>query len=886
MVKDPVCGMKIDEKAAAAVRQFDGRAVYLCSEACVAKFDADPRRYGGGKPQDVGSATTGGRPETQGLVRIELPILGMTCVKCVATVERALREVSGVARATVNLDQQRAFVTYDPAVTRLEHLTQALRQAGYQTGASTTFRVQGIYCAGCIPQIEDALQRTPGVLAATLNPATEDVRVEYLPSVTDLKALRAAVTAAGPYTAVESPGPSPEAMDQEAAAQEREYRSLMRKWWFGAAVGVYTMILSYPWLIPGLRTWFPRGSPQLWYIWAVMGVLSLVVLAYSGNQFFIGMWQSLKRRSANMHTLIALGTGVAWVYSTVALLFPQLFPEQEMTEVYYDVTVVVTALVVLGLAMELRAKGRTSEAIKKLIGLQAKTARVIRDGDERDLPVEEVLVGDIVVVRPGEKIPVDGMIIEGSSAVDESMITGESLPVEKRVDDEVIGATINKTGSFKFRATKVGKDTALANIIRMVQDAQGSKVPIQRIVDVVSGYFTPAVMILALVGFIIWYDFGPEPRLSYALIVAVTTLIIACPCALGMATPMSLTTGIGLGAQHGILIRSGEALQTAKGLQAIILDKTGTITHGKPALTDVVTTAGFAEADVLRLAAAVEKSSEHPLAAAIVDGGQSRGLDLPDADQFQAIPGHGVEATVEKRQVLLGNRKLMRDRDIPLDGLEQQATRLADDGKTPMYVAIDGHAAGIVAVADTVKEDSKVAIQALKQLGLEVVMITGDNERTANAIARQVGVERVMAEVLPQAKVFHVQKLQLEGKQVAMVGDGINDAPALAQADVGLAIGTGTDVAIEASDITLIKGSLRGVVLAMQISRATMHNVYQNLVGAFIYNSLGIPVALGALYPLVGMLLSPLMAAAAMSFSSVTVIANANRLKRFRPQGV
>jgi Cu+-exporting ATPase len=878
--------MEIDEKAAAAVRQLDGRAIYLCSEACVAKFDADPGRYSGDKPQDVGSATTGVRPEPQELVGIELPILGMTCAKCVGTVDLALREVPGVAKVTVNLGQQRVFVTYDPTLTRLNDVTQALQSAGYQTGTSTaTFRVQGIYCAGCIPQIEDALQRTPGVLAATLNPATEDVRIEYLPSVTDLKALRAAVAAAGPYTAVEPPGLSPESMDAEAVAQEREYRSLMRKWWFGAAVGVYTMILSYPWLIPGLRNWFPRGSPQLWYIWAVMGVLSLAVLAYSGNQFFIGMWRSLKHRSANMHTLIALGTGVAWVYSTIALLLPQLFPEQEMTEVYYDVTVVVTALVVLGLAMELKAKGRTSEAIKKLIGLQAKTARVIRDGEERDLPVEEVLVGDVVIVRPGEKIAVDGTVIDGSSAVDESMITGESLPVEKRVEDEVIGATINKTGSFKFRATKVGKDTALANIIRMVQDAQGSKVPIQRIVDVVSGYFTPAVLILAIVGFIIWYDFGPEPRLSYALIVAVTTLIIACPCALGMATPMSLTTGIGLGAQHGILIRSGEALQTAKGLQAIILDKTGTITHGKPALTDVVTTAGFAEADVLRLAAAVEKSSEHPLAAAIVEGGQGRGLDLPDTDQFRAIPGHGVEAAVEGRQVLLGNRKLMRDREVPLDGLEQQAARLADDGKTPMYVAIDGKAAAIVAVADTVKEDSKVAIQALRQIGLEVVMITGDNERTGKAIARQVGIERVMADVLPQEKAFHVQKLQLEGKKVAMVGDGINDAPALAQADVGMAIGTGTDVAIEASDITLIKGSLRGVVLAMQISRATMRNVYQNLVGAFIYNSLGIPVALGALYPLVGMLLSPLMAAAAMSFSSVTVIANANRLKRFRPQG-
>ena len=665
--------------------------------------------------------------------------------------------------------------------------------------------------------------------------------------------------------------------------EEREYRSLMRKWWFGAAVGTFTMIFSYPWLFPYLRDIFPRGSEPLRYLWMVMGVLSLAVLAYSGSQFFVGMWYSLKNRQANMHTLIAFGTGVAWIYSTIAVLFPQLFPEAEMTEVYYDVTVVVTALVVLGLAMEIKAKGRTSEAIKKLIGLQAKTARVLRDGREVDVPVEEVVVGDVVVVRPGEKIPVDGIVIEGSSAVDESMITGESIPVEKREGDEVIGATINKTGSFRFRATKVGKDTALANIIRMVQDAQATKVPIQRVVDVVSGYFTPAVMILAVVGFVVWYLFGPPPALAYALVVAVTTLIIACPCALGMATPMSLTTGIGLGAQNGILIRGGEALQRAKELDTIVLDKTGTITHGKPALTDVVVVGGFTQDEALRLAAAVERASEHPLAQAIVEGAEARGLALGDVTEFQAVPGHGVEGRVEGRHVLLGNAKLMRDRGIDVSALEAVARGLAEEGKTPMYVAVDGAAAGVIAVADTVKEDSARAIAALKKMGIQVVMITGDNERTARAIARQVGIDRVLAEVLPQDKAHEVQKLQLEGRRVGMVGDGINDAPALAQADVGLAIGTGTDVAIEAADITLIKGSLRGVVTAIQISRATMRNVYQNLFWAFAYNTVGIPIALGVLYPLLGILLQPILAAAAMSFSSVTVISNANRLKKFRP---
>ncbi|MBI1963512.1 MAG: copper-translocating P-type ATPase, partial [Candidatus Rokubacteria bacterium] len=598
-----------------------------------------------------------------------------------------------------------------------------------------------------------------------------------------------------------------------------------------------------------------------------MGGASLAVLLYSGHHFFSGAWQALRHRSANMHTLIALGTGVAWIYSTIVLLVPRIFPSSEFLDVYYDVTVVVIALVDLGLAMELRAKGRTSEAIRKLIGLQAKTARVLRDGKEVDLPVEEVLVGDTVVVRPGEKIPVDGEVVEGASAVDESMVTGESLPVEKHVGDEVIGATVNKTGAFRFRATKVGKDTALANIVRMVQDAQGSKVPIQRIVDVVSGYFTPSVAILAIAGFMVWYTFGPEPRAVYALIVAVTTLIIACPCALGMATPMSLTTGVGLGALNGILIRGGDALQTAQKLQTIILDKTGTITHGTPVLTDVLVADGFTEDDVLRLAGGVEKSSEHPLAAAIVEGARARGLALPDASAFNAIPGHGLEATVDGRTILLGNLALMRERTIRVAELEAHAARLADEGKTPMYVAIDGRPAGIVAVADTLKADSKDAIQKLTAMGLEVVMITGDNPRTARAIARQVGIERVMAEVLPQDKAYNVQKLQLERKVVAMVGDGINDAPALAQADVGFAIGTGTDVAIAASDITLITGSLRGVVLAIQISRATMRNVYQNLAGAFVYNVLGLPVALGVLYPFFGVLLSPLLAALAMSFS-------------------
>ncbi len=818
-------------------------------------------------------------------VHVDVPVSGLTCPTCVQSLEAGLHAVPGVTRATVNLATARAFVEYDPGRTGLAAVHEAMKAAGYRTGTATArFAIKGIMCGSCVTKIERALGATPGVLEASVRVATEEAVVEYLPSVTDLAAVKAAVSSAG-YSVADAPPPaSPSAVDAESAAREREYRTLMRQWWFGAAVGTFTMIMSYPWLFPGLRDLFPRESHRLWWMWAVMGVASLAVILYSGRHFFTGAWEALKHRSANMHTLIALGTGVAWIYSTIVLLFPRIFPSSEFLDVYYDVTVVVIALVDLGLAMELRAKGRTSEAIKKLIGLQAKTARVVRDGQEMDIPVEEVLVGDIVVVRPGEKVPVDGDIVEGASAVDESMVTGESLPVEKKVGDEVIGATINKTGAFRFRATKVGKDTALATIIRMVQDAQGSKVPVQRIVDVVSGYFTPAVAILAILGFMVWYTFGPPPAVVYALIVAVTTLIIACPCALGMATPMSLTTGVGLGALNGILIRSGEALQTAQKLQTIILDKTGTITHGKPVLTDVLVTGGQRDEGLLRLTGAVEKSSEHPLAAAIVEGATARGLALPAVEAFNAIPGHGIEARVEGHEVLVGNLKLMRDRKIALGELEGHVSRLADEGKTPMYVGIDGRAAGIVAVADTVKEDSKEAIQALVAMGLEVVMMTGDNERTGKAIARQVGIGRVLAEVLPQDKAFNVQKLQLEGKQVGMVGDGINDAPALAQADVGFAIGTGTDVAIAASDVTLITGSLRGVVVAVEISRATMRNVYQNLAGAFVYNVLGLPVALGVLYPFLGILLSPLLAALAMSFSSVTVIGNANRLKRWRPR--
>jgi Cu+-exporting ATPase len=822
---------------------------------------------------------------------VDLAVGGLACAHCALAVETALKAIDGVAAAHVNLANRLAAIEYDPDRTRVIDLARAVRSAGYAPGAATTrIPIKYMHCSSCVTRIELALQMTPGVLSARANLGTNAVDVEYVPSAVDFDAIRRAIESAGHKVAEPKAADVKAAVEEDAdpeqAANEREYRTLMHKFWFAGAISIPVMALSYPDLIPGLRDWMPMGSETRRIVWALLGVLSLPVLLWSGSQFFVGMWDALKHRSTNMHTLIAIGITAAFVYSVVAVAFPGIFPDPALAEVFWDVTDVVVVLVVLGLALEIKAKGRTSEAIKKLIGLQAKTARVVRDGKEIDLAVEEVIVGDIVVVRPGEKIPVDGEVLEGESAVDESLITGESMPVEKHVGDEVIGSAINKTGSFRFRATKVGKDTALATIIRMVKDAQGSKAPIQRVVDMVSGYFVPTVMIFAILAFVVWYLFGPEPRFVYATIVLVTTLIIACPCALGLATPTSLTVGIGKGAENGILIRSGDALQTSQKLDSIILDKTGTITRGEPALTDVVASQGQREEDVLRLAASLERGSEHPLGEAIVKGAEQRSFPLANAENFAAIPGHGVSGRVDGRDVLLGNAKLMRDRGIAIDVLMKDWERLANEGKTPMYVAIGDQAAGLVAVADTVKPDSKGAIEALQRLGIEVVMLTGDNERTAKAIAREVGIGRVLAEVLPDDKAHEVQKLQLEGKTVGMVGDGINDAPALAQADVGFAIGTGTDVAIEASDVTLIKGSLIGVVTAIEISRATMRNVRQNLVGAFGYNTLGIPVAMGVLYPFLGILLSPLIAAAAMAFSSVTVVSNANRLRFFQPPRV
>jgi Cu+-exporting ATPase len=871
--------MTIDPDHVAATRAHGGTNYYFCSERCAVQFDQNHVVISkdGAKP-DIA-------PTLIAFQYIQIPVRDINGRQGAAYLEVELKRLAGVQQATVNAKGETVGILYDPRVVSVRAVVERIQAVGYSPGATTTvLGIVGMYCGSCVSTIEHALRKTPGVLDANVNLATEQARIVYQPGLVDLAGLTSVIEDAGYQVRVTVSAAAESALDREEADRANEYRTLLRKFWFAIAISAPVLLFSYVKFVPGLRDWLSSDSTQLRVIWGLLGLFTLPVVAWSGSQFYIGMWAALKHRQANMHTLIAIGISAAWLYSTLVVFLPAIFPRGTSAEVFYDVTTVVTALIVLGLLLELKAKGRTSEAIKKLIGLQAKTARVVREGAEIDIPVEEVLVGDTVVVRPGEKIPVDGTVSEGASAVDESMITGESMPVEKHAGDEVIGATMNQTGTFRFGATKVGKDTALAQIVRLVQDAQGSKAPLQRVVDRVSHYFVPTVLMLAILAAMVWFIFGPAPAAVYALIVFVTTLIIACPCALGLATPTSLTVGIGKAAEQGILIRSGDALQTTQRLSAIVLDKTGTITKGRPELTNVVAVDGFNEDEVLRLTAAVERDSEHPLASAIVAAADAQGLDRPQAEHFAALPGLGVTADVLGRQVLVGNIKLLNERGIALGRLEGEATRLADDGKTPMYVAIDGRAAGIVAVADIVKDESVAAIAALKRIGIEVVMMTGDNRRTALAIGRQVSVDRVLAEVLPQDKAHEVQKLQLEGKTVGMVGDGVNDAPALTQADVGFAIGTGTDIAIEAADVTLISGSLRGVVTAFAVSKATMRNVHQNLVGAFAYNILGIPVAMGLLYPFFGLLLSPILAAAAMAASSVTVVTNANRLRGWQPR--
>ena len=903
-----------------------------------------------------------------GSLTVQLPVEGMNCAACVARVEKALAAVPGVTKAAVNLATERAQVSYNPHRTSTGAVVAAIKDAGYSVPQTTaTFPVLGMDCANCAIRVGRVVQRVPGVTEATVNLAIEKLTVAYLPgAVTSAEIAKAvegagyklvlaqggaapAGPAAGPGGAADS-GTAGGVFDPNAVAEvarRKRVRLLLVKFIVALAVGAVLMLMM---LIP--ESWLSMERQ-----WLIQFVLATPVQFWVGWQFYRGAWTALRHRTSDMNTLIAVGTSAAYLYSAAVTFFPGAFEKAAGagfgTSVYYDSAVIIIGLILLGRYLEARAKGQTSAAMRRLIGLQPRTARVVRAVDggaagtaspgatgeagagaapsgaattanatvgtreagaalEIDIPVEEVVVGDVIIVRPGEKIPVDGQVLEGRSAVDESMLTGESLPVEKGPGDEVIGATLNRTGSFRFRATKVGRDTALAQIVRLVEEAQGSKAPIQRLADYVASIFVPVVLAVAVITFLVWYFVGPEPAFTLALLAFVSVVIIACPCAMGLATPTAIVVGTGKGAENGILIRSGEALERAHKLDVVVLDKTGTLTRGKPEVTDIVAApspgpgrgaAAVAEAgdtaalDVLRLAASAERGSEHPLGEAIVDAARARGLQLLEATDFSAIPGRGVEATLKApvasvsgrrsgrptdARVLLGNRRLLDERGYSPGELGKAAESMAEAGKTPMFVVVDGAVAGVIGVADVLKPDSVGAVRSLEDLGLEVYMITGDNRPTAEAVARQAGIRNVLAEVLPERKAQTVKDLQAAGKVVAMVGDGINDAPALAQADVGIAIGTGTDVAMETADVTLIRGDLTPIGTAIRLSRATMRVIKQNLGWAFGYNIALIPVAAGVLYPAFGILLDPVYAAVAMALSSVSVLSNSLRLRRFR----
>ncbi|MBU72512.1 MULTISPECIES: heavy metal translocating P-type ATPase [Spongiibacter] len=734
--------------------------------------------------------------------------------------------------------------------------------------------IEGAGCASCVGKIESALNAVPGVEKAEMNFAMRTVSVA---GTAPADALVNAVERAGYNAKIATAEHEYDALAEKEQADWAYYKRLMRDMTIALSVGVPLMIYG---IVGGAMTVNTTGERLAWL---AVGLLTFAVMVIAGKHFYIGAWKSFKNHSANMDTLIALGTGTAWLYSMVVVAAPQLVPEMAR-HVYFEATAMIIGLIDLGLALELKARGRTSEAIKRLIGLQAKTARVIRDDKELDVAIEQVLMDDIVRVRPGEKIPVDGEVIDGHTAIDESMLTGEPMPVEKAEGDAVAAGTINKTGSIRFKATHVGKDTALAQIINMVKRAQNSKPPIGRLADVISAYFVPVIMIIAITSALAWLNFGPDPALAFAIVSATTVLIIACPCALGLATPMSVMVGVGKAAEAGVLIRNGEALQTASKISAMILDKTGTITLGAPKVTDILIAGEEDESTVLKLAASLESGSEHPLALAIVETARERGIESSKVANFSAIAGHGVQADVDGKTLLFGNEKLMRERNIDLGEFVEKAQNLAAEAKTPMYFAVNNRLSAIIAVADPIKDDSIAAIKRLQQNGIRVVMLTGDNRATAKAVAAKAGITEFFAEVLPEDKSKKVQELQMEGEVVGMTGDGINDAPALAIANVGFAIGTGTDVAIESADITLMRGSLHGLADAIAVSKATLRNIKQNLFGAFIYNAAGVPFAAGVLYPFFGVLLSPVVAGAAMAFSSLTVVTNANRLRLFKAQ--
>jgi P-type Cu+ transporter len=813
-----------------------------------------------------------------------LSIEGMTCASCSQTVEKATGKLNGVQEANVNLATEKLSIIYDENEITLEQIKEAVDDAGYKAVSEMEkkiFSVTGMTCASCVQSVEKAANKLEGVKHSSVNLTTEKLVVEYDPSVVAAADIKKAVSEVG-YEALEDVETEDKA-DEDRDKKEQHIKQMWKRFWISAVFTIPLLLISMGHMLgmPLPSAIDPMMNPAGFALVQLALTIPVMVM---GMPFFTVGFKTLIKRHPNMDSLVALGTGAAFIYSAMASIFILSGNESYAQDLYYESAAVILTLITLGKYFEALSKGKTSEAIKKLMGLAPKTATVVRAGTETEIPVEEVEVGEIIIVKPGEKLPVDGVVVEGKTSVDESMLTGESIPVEKEAGSAVIGASINKNGSIRYEATKVGKDTALSQIIKLVEDAQGSKAPIAKMADIISGYFVPIVIGLAIVTGLAWFISG-ETGL-FAFTIAISILVIACPCALGLATPTAIMVGTGKGAENGVLIKSGGALESTHKISTIVFDKTGTITEGKPVVTDIVTAGGIGEEQLLTLAASAEKGSEHPLGEAIVRAADEKRISLLQTDFFDAITGQGLEVTVDGKDLLLGNRKLMDENDVDLGELAATSDRLAAEGKTPMYIAVEEEIAGIIAVADTVKESSFKAIEKLHKMGIEVAMITGDNKRTAQAIADQVGIDRVLSEVLPEDKANEVKVLQEEGRRVAMVGDGINDAPALAQADIGIAIGSGTDVAIESADIVLMRSDLMDVPTAVELSKATIRNIKQNLFWAFAYNILGIPVAMGVLYLFGGPLLNPMIAGAAMSFSSVSVLLNALRLKGFRPSRV
>ncbi len=895
MAKDPICGMKVEPKTARFKAKKGKETFYFCSQSCYEKFTGKKIEQKRSLKKQL--PKTGGHhihhlPKTKGNVeRKTLTISGMSCASCVAVIEKSLMQTKGVKKAAVNFATEKAAVEFNPNLTTQKELEKAVEDAGYNVVREETeergkleksgqnvqtlrLKIVGMDNPHCLSTIEGGLNSLNGIVSKELF-ITEKAIINYNPDLIKVEKIKKTIKSLG-YEPIEESGVS---LDREKQARENEIKNLKLRFFVSAVFSLPLLYLAM--FVPLFNLYLPsiiKGNMAL-----LQFVLATPVIVAGSIFYSRGILAFFKTKTATMDTLVAIGTGTAYLYSLIISAFIWLgrgnFTAHDL---YFEVAALLIAFILFGKYLEAIAKGKTSEAIKKLMGLQPKTALVKKGHQEIEVPIEEVQRGDLIIVKPGGKVPVDGIIVEGHSSVDESMITGESIPVEKSKNDNVIGATINKTGSFTFKATKVGSETALAQIIKLVEDAQGSKAPIQQLADKISAYFVPLVMTIAIVSFLIWYFVGIG--FAFALSIFVTVLIIACPCALGLATPTAIMVGTGKGAENGILIKSAEALQKAHEIDTIIFDKTGTLTKGKPEVTNVVAQDGFTDKKVLQYAAIAEKRSEHPLGEAIVKKAREKNLSLPDPRKFKSLTGRGLEAHHQKKTIYLGNRKLMQEKKISVQKIEKEMQKLEDEGKTVMIIAVNSQVAGIIAVADTLKEGSQKAVEVLHSLGKEVVMITGDNERTAQAIAKQVGIERVLAQVLPEDKANNVKKLQKEKKKVAMVGDGINDAPALAQADIGIAIGSGTDVAIESADIVLIKEDVQDVATAIGLSAYTMKKIKQNLFWAFFYNGVGIPVAAGVLYPFTGWLLNPMIAGVAMAFSSVSVVSNSLLMKRWKPK--